>query len=74
MDLVQVTRVVSDLGLVGLLLVILFGGIKQWWVFGWTYDQARRERDEWKTMALSGTTLAEGGLTLAERAVRRRRA
>ena len=35
-------------GVIGLLVVMLLGGMRQWWVFGWQYRQVVSERDEFK--------------------------
>lgn len=59
MDLPQIAAVVRDLGITGLLVAILYGGAKRWWVFGWLYEAKTREADEWKTLALRGTHIAE---------------
>lgn len=54
----DVVKTIGDLGVIGLLIVLLWGGIKKWWVFGWAYDQIVIDRDEWKEMALKGIQLA----------------
>jgi hypothetical protein len=53
-------------GVVALLLMVLAGGIKQWWVFGWYYKELlgrhsalSEEKDAWKELALRSTNLAE---------------
>jgi hypothetical protein len=50
---------VGKLGVVGLLLLILYGGREQWWVFGWQYRQMREDRDFWQESALKGMDLAD---------------
>lgn len=42
----------SQGGLGALAFLILLGGAKRWWVFGWQLSQSERERDEWKDLAL----------------------
>lgn len=44
---------------VAILLVILWGGAKGYWVFGWVYRMKERESDFWRELALKGTDLAE---------------
>lgn len=56
-------------GMTGLLVVALIGGFRRWWVFGWHYKEVKRERDEWKALALGGTHLAERSITMAQEAV-----
>lgn len=47
-------------------LVILWAGVKRYWVFGWAYTACIAERDEWKEVALRGTTIAERAVTHQE--------
>lgn len=56
----------DKLGVVALLLLIMVGGARRWWVFGWTYNDLstqhetlRGEKNEWKELALRSTNLAE---------------
>lgn len=53
-------------GTLVLSLVILFGGWKRWWVFGWHYRETVDEKNEWKAIAMRGTQLAEKAVTLKE--------
>lgn len=53
-------------GLIGLFIIILWGGIKKWWVFGWQYNELKErqvkmgeELNGWKELALRSTNLAE---------------
>lgn len=53
-------------GIIGMFVVILWSGIKKWWVFGWQYQELKErhaklgeERDGWKELALRSTNLAE---------------
>ena len=65
----ELISVISDFGVIGLLVVIIATGFRRYWVFGWVYDQVRAERDEWKAMALEGCDLAERAVTPARRGV-----
>jgi hypothetical protein len=58
---------VERLGVIGLLMVILIGGARRWWVFGWSYRELSRERDLWRNIALRGTKAAEESATVAAR-------
>lgn len=50
----------GPLGLLVFLLVgVVWGGIKQWWVFGWQYREATRDRDDWRSLAMQGTSAAD---------------
>lgn len=46
-------------GVVGLLLVILWGLRQRWWVPGWYFKDLYKEKEEWKAIALRSTNLAE---------------
>ena len=68
-DTTTITDVISlvpDLGVAALLLVIIYGGFKKWWVFAWTYqdlldrhEKLRQDRDKWQDIALHSTNLVE---------------
>lgn len=40
-----------------LLMVILVLGYREWWVFGHIYRAMRKDRDEWRRIALESTGL-----------------
>jgi len=58
-------QLLRETGLLGMLIAILIGGWKRWWIFGWQHTAAveryekelemlRAERDQWKRMVLDG--------------------
>lgn len=55
----QVITTVRDAGAIGILVMILLGGYKKWWVWGYMYESAIKERNEWRNIALRGTELAD---------------
>ena len=55
----QLLDVVTQGGVIGILVLIIAGGARQWWVWGWHYRIVVKDRDEWKRMALRNTVLAE---------------
>ncbi len=62
----RVIEIVPDLGVIGLLVVIIFGGYRGWWVFGWQYkdlltrhEKLREDRDFWQEIAIRATNLTE---------------
>lgn len=57
--LAQVLSTLRDAGVIGLLVMIILGGYKKWWVWGYLYEEAKKEADEWKEIALKGTELAD---------------
>jgi hypothetical protein len=61
-----ILKLITDGGIVAILVLTLIAGAKRWWVWGWTYTDLLAERDGWKTMALHGTTLAEKAVGLAD--------
>lgn len=46
-------QVVQTGGVVALLLLILIGGNRGWWVFGWQYQAMLKEAEEWKEIGLT---------------------
>lgn len=73
-SLKDILNFASDAGVIGLLVFVLVGGAKKWWVWGWSYEELVKDRDEWKELALSGTNLAERAVDLAAKKPRRPRA
>lgn len=59
MGALEVLSAISDAGVIGLLIVILYGGSKGWWVYGSHFRTMQQERDKWEALALSTTSLAE---------------
>ena len=64
--------IIQSTGIIGVLVIVLFGGIKKWWVFGWQYTELKdrhaklgEERDGWKELALRSANLAESMQELA---------
>jgi len=62
--ILEAVKALREIGVLGILVLILVGGFKQWWVFGWHYNRAcdqydkeladlRAERDEWKSLVIS---------------------
>lgn len=59
MTLADLFELAHTSGLAFVYFLIIYGGYKQWWVWGWLYKQAIQERDQWKDAALKSTSLAE---------------
>lgn len=55
----SVLDLITKGGLVGFLLLVLVGGQRQWWVFGWQYQDRTKEMNEWKQIALTNTKLLD---------------
>lgn len=63
-------QLLGPLGLLAFLLVaVVWGGRKRWWVFGWVYDAKAAEAAEWKALALSSTAASEAGVRTIEKVV-----
>ena len=58
-ELIAAASSLSQIGLSGLLILVLIGGYRGWWYYGTTYRSVEKERDTWRTIALSGTNIAE---------------
>lgn len=54
-----ITLLTGPGGLLVALLVIIFTGMKRYWVFGWYAREIKQDRDEWKDAAIKGTYVAE---------------
>lgn len=58
-DPLEILDLLDRFGVLGLLVVILYGGVRGWWVFGWVYQDKLRQAEEWKRLALHGTAVIE---------------
>jgi hypothetical protein len=59
MTLQEIVATIRDGGAWTFLVLIVLGGARQWWVFGWQYAEKSKECEAWKTLALKGLTVAE---------------
>jgi hypothetical protein len=68
----------KDGGVIGLLLFFVYGGMKEWWVFGTHFRSLRTEsearltelrddRDYWRSIAEELLNISREGVRLAER-------
>jgi hypothetical protein len=74
LSLQEALKYVSQAGVLGFLIIVLYGGYKKWWVFGWLYRESEartvkteKERDDWRDIALHGSTIAEKTVDLFKR-------
>lgn len=58
-EIVSTLDWVRDAGTIGLLIVIILGGAKQWWVFGYQYLAMQADRDYYRTIAFRLLNVAE---------------
>jgi hypothetical protein len=65
----QIFDWISKGGALALLVLILIGGWKRIWVWGYQLTDCEKRSDEWKQMALGGYNLASRATQAAERTV-----
>ena len=56
---VELIGKLQSLGTTSLLLLVLIGGFRQWWCWGWQLRTMQEDRDFWRDAALRSTSLAE---------------
>lgn len=47
-DLSGLVSLLDRGGTLAILVVIIFGGMNRWYVWGWHYDELKAERDLWR--------------------------
>lgn len=60
-------------GVLAILVAIIVGGYRRWWVFGWAYDASQREVRYWRELALTAIDLGEAALRRRDEHEARRR-
>jgi hypothetical protein len=74
----QIVKLLNSGGVLGLLVLVLVGGYKQWWVWGWLYtahsnelqkqlDQMTNERNQWRDLSLRYANVAEGAISAVKK-------
>ena len=58
----QILSLAQDGGVLGLLILVVAGGHKRWWVHGWMYDEARADARFWRDLALRALDLGEAAI------------
>lgn len=48
MELKDVLSYASDISIITLLITVLYGGSKKWWVWGWLYEEKAKQLDDAK--------------------------
>lgn len=69
MTLQEILDGAQALGIIGLLLAVLIGGARRWWVFGWYAERLEAENAELKAQLDRGVSLAERATKVAEKHV-----
>lgn len=76
MEPVTLADAIRQLPLVSLLVLVLIGGARGWWVFGWyaketearykaLLEASAKREEEWRQLALDGRGLAQSAVELA---------
>jgi hypothetical protein len=65
-DIATAWQIVQSGGSLAALFFVVIGGARGWYVWGWTHRAVERDRDFWRQLALSGTSLAQKSLELAK--------
>lgn len=64
---------IKDLGIGGILLLVIFGGYKGWWVYGSTHrsrtGELEKDRDWWRQMMLDSMEINRGGVEVVRKVV-----
>lgn len=59
MDPISLYQFIQLGGVVAVLLVILVGFYKKWWVMGWQYKAVEESNAQWMELALRSTNLSQ---------------
>lgn len=65
----NILPLINSGGVVATLLLIVYFGLKRKWVWGWQYEELRKDRDLYRQMALRGTDAAEAAAEVAKKNV-----
>lgn len=61
-ELQTLVMLVRDGGLALAVVVLVIGGVRGWYHWDGEYQEMKQDRDDWKSLALRGTNLAERAL------------
>lgn len=67
LSLKDVLQLIPSAGITGVLVLIIYGGYKRWWVWGWQLEECRKEAEAWRELALRNSNLADRSLTIASK-------
>lgn len=70
MTLVELWSYIRDGGMIALLFLILIGGWRRYWVFGWYAEELRERIMDLERRLERATRVAESGTVAADRATR----
>lgn len=52
-------QLLNAAGVLAVLVLVLYGGLRKWWVYGWTYREAREDLRECKELLYASQGLAD---------------
>jgi len=61
-DVSTLLEIVQSGGIIALLIVIIYGGSKNWWVFGWQYRKQVEETEWWKNVCVRLLNISESAI------------
>lgn len=67
MEIVELPGLAKQLDLVLGLIFVIITGARGMWVFGHVYTSAIQDRNEWRTLALSGLSLTDRSVSAMEK-------
>lgn len=56
-DFLSIFESLNKGGLVFGLVIVLIGGYRGWWVYGWHYKAKNAECEQWKALVMSGHSI-----------------
>jgi hypothetical protein len=65
----QVLDFLNRGGMLAILLLIVLGGHRRWYVWGWLYEEKVKESDEWKERAWRSANTTDKALDVAKKTV-----
>lgn len=64
MEFINIIDSVNNISIIGLLLFIIYTGFKGMWVFGIAYSEMKKEKEEWKELALKSHFINEKTISM----------
>lgn len=65
MDLNEIVMIADRGGVLALLVVIIWGGIRGWYVWRWQYKELEQDRDWWRSTAMRSVQITEAAVDQA---------
>lgn len=73
-DSVTLLDYISKGSIIVFLVIVLYGGYKKWWVWGYQLTDSQRRENEWRKIALDSMHTAESATSVGEHLVERNKA